>query len=652
MISAGQLREYMAAQLAEDRKHKSVRARGPTLQEALAQAALELGVPVKRLDYELVERGSRGTMGVGRRDWVIVAYEAVRSQKAVRVEALPEAGAAAAGETVADRDGEVFLQINTEGVFLKVTRPTGRGQRAGERQALEKLSIRSVTQYDAGLVARVVKHADGEYIKVGEFAFNPSAQATVAVDIGEQEMKAFISCSPPGRGGVDVSAEEIRGLLRSRGVVFGIREEAIQGFVDRPRYNERVLVAEGQKPVNGRDARVVYNFKVHHDVQLKEKNGRVDFKELDLVQNVEAGQVVARKEPREEGASGQTVSGRILPAKPGRDLSIECGKNVKLAEDGMSAQATINGQVLLVAGRLSVEPVYTVEGDVNLKTGNILFLGTVLVKGNVEDGFIVKAAGNIEVMGSVGKCTLDAEGDIIVHQGILGKNEGRVHAGINLVSKFIEHSRVEAEENVLVSDGIIHSFVDAKKRVICQGRRASIVGGRIRATEEIHAKALGSVAGTETVLEVGLDPRRKEQLSVALARKAELERQLEELERNLRTLENLKKVVPNLPEDKAKDLAELADTRSKALAELEGVNATVREIDTYLAGLKVTGKVSASDRVFPGVKIFIRNEHLVVRNEFKKVTFCLEGKEVRVTRYEPLAQELVRGMGSHAADAH
>ena len=36
--------------------------------------------------------------------------------------------------------------------------------------------------------------------------------------------------------------------------------------------------------------------------------------------------------------------------------------------------------VLLTAGRLSVEPIYTVEGDVNLKTGNILFLGTVFVK--------------------------------------------------------------------------------------------------------------------------------------------------------------------------------------------------------------------------------------------------------------------------------
>jgi uncharacterized protein (DUF342 family) len=652
MISAGELRQYMADQLAEDRGNRAVRARGWSLREALAQAAVELGVPVKNLDYELVQRGSRGTMGVGRRQWIISAYESRRVREAARAEARPQAGAGAAGAPVPDRDAEVFLHLNAEGVFLKVTRPSGRGQRASERQALERLALRNVTQYDAGLVSRVVKHADGEYIKVGEFAYNPSAQASVSVDLTDQDMKAFITVSPPGRSGAEVSADDIRGALRTRGVVLGIQEEAIRAFIDRPRYNERIQAAEGVKAVNGRDAQIVYNFKVRHEVQLKERDGRIDFKELDLVQNVEAGQVVARKEPREDGTPGQTVTGRILPAKPGRDLAIECGKNVKLSEDGSSAVAMINGQVLLVAGRVSVEPIYTVEGDVNLKTGNILFLGTVFVRGNVEDGFTVKAAGNIEVMGSVGKCTLDAEGDIIVHQGILGKSEGRVHAGANLVSKFIEHSRVEAEQNVLVSDGIIHSFVDANQRVICQGRRAAIVGGRVRATEEIHAKSLGSVAGTETILEVGLDPGRKEKLSTALARRGELERQLEELERNLRTLENLRKVLPALPEDKAQDLATLSDARSQALAELETVNATVREIETYLAGLKLFGKVSASDRVFPGVKIFIRSESLIVRNEFKKVTFCLEGKEVRVTRYEPLAPELVRGMESHAATAH
>jgi uncharacterized protein (DUF342 family) len=278
-------------------------------------------------------------------------------------------------------------------------------------------------------------------------------------------------------------------------------------------------------------------------------------------------------------------------------------------------------------------------------------LGTVIVKGNVEDGFTVKAAGNIEVMGSVGKCLLDAEGEIIVHQGILGKTEGKVRAGSNLVAKFIENARVEAEENVLVSDGIIHSFVDANKRILCQGKRASIVGGRLRAAMEIHAKTLGSVAGTETILEVGIDPKRKEKLTQAFKRKEQLEKELEELVRNISTLENLKKVQRNFPEDKQKNLSELNDRRSAILAELEETGSVINEINTYLQTIKISGKVSASDRVFPGVKIFVKNENLIVRNEFKNVTFTLEDKEIRMVKYEPMDQSFSRRL-AHAAVTH
>ena len=418
-------------------------------------------------------------------------------------------------------------------------------------------------------------------------------------------------------------------------MVHGLDQAAIEEFLDSPHYNEKILVAAGVPPVNGQDARIVYNFTTDHSkIQLKEKDGRVDFKELDLVDNVEAGQILAKKIPREEGQDGSSVTGKVLPARAGRDVEIGLGKNVRLAEDGITALATINGQAILAAGKINVEPVYTVPGDVNFKTGNILFLGTVMVKGNVEDGFSVKAAGNIEVMGSVGKCELDAEGDIIVHQGVLGKNSGRVRAGRNIMAKFIEHARVEAENSVIVSDGIIHSLVDANRRIICQGKRASIVGGKIRATEEINAKTFGSVAGTETILEVGFDPKRKEQLALNSQKKETIEKQLEEIERNIKTLETLQKVQRNISEEKKKDLQELSDQRSGLLAELTELNREIQEIHSYLSALKTVGRISASDRVYPGVKLFIKNESLTIRNEFRKVAFVLEGQEIRMTKYE------------------
>ena len=647
MISHIELQKYMTRQLEEDRKVKSLRIEGENIEEALRQASIELDVPVKKLEYEVAEQGGKGTFGIGKKNWVLLVYEMVQEAAAPGFDEMDmdELGFAGSFDPLEDKPGAIFVKLTHDGAFLKVTSPVGNGARASERDALQRIALRGVGQYDEKIVGKAIKRADGEYIKIGDFDFNPDNQATLNVEIAEQEMKAYIIVSQPGPGGPDPAKEEIISLLQSNGVVFGIEEEIIETFIDYPQYNTQVLVAEGKKPVDGENAHIVYNFATKHShIALKEKNGRVDFKEQNLIENVEAGQLLAKKVALQQGEPGSTVTGRSLAANPGKDVEMELGKNVKLSDDGLTAIAVINGQVLLTGGKINVEPVYTVEGDVNMHTGNILFLGTVIVKGSVESGFTVKAAGNIEVMGGVGKSILDAEGDIIVHQGIMGKNEGRVKAGINVVAKFIEHARIEAEENVVVSDGIIHSQVDANQRIVCQGKRASIVGGKLRAGEEIHAKVLGSVAGTETIFEVGFDPKSKERLMELFKSKENIETELQEVELNINTITNLQKVQRKISEEKAKSLEDLNNKRAEMLSELEEINKEVNSINEYLAGLKIKGKVSASDKVFPGVKIFIKNEHLIVRNEFKKVTFILQGKEVRMTKYEPVEEDIAGSM--------
>jgi hypothetical protein len=635
----------MQGRLEEDRRARSLRAQGGSIEEALRQASMELGIPVKKLEYEILERGNKGLLGINKSPWVILAYEAAQKEQAAgavegeagRPGLLPEQA------PEPDRPGEVFVRLTHDGVFLKAIRPTGRGARASERQALELLSRRGITGVDTGLVDRVVRHAEGEYIKIGEYGYNPANQSTIQVEIADQEMTAYMIVTRPGPGGPEMTASEIASYLSSAGVVYGIREEVIRRFEDYPRYNETILVAEGRKAVNGENGRIVYNFNVDHsEVHLQEKGGQVDFKELNLVENVEAGQILARRIPAEPGEEGCTVTGRNLPAKPGKPVEIDVGKNVTLSEDGQIATAVINGQVLLIAGKINVEPVYTVGGDVNLHTGNILFLGTVVIKGSVLDGFSVKAAGNIEVLGSVGKCVMDAEGDIIIHQGIMGKNQGQVNAGLNVFAKFIEHARVKAEQNVIVSDGIIHSLVDANRRILCQGRRASIVGGRLRAAEEINAKSLGSVAGTETILEVGYDPNSKERLAEISGIKTDLEKQIGDTELNIHTIDNLRKLQKNIAVEKLQNLKELTEKRAQMLTRLNQIDQELAAIHNHLATLKAKGKISASDRVYPGVKLFIKNENLVVRNEFKKVTFYLQGKEIRMTKYEPIEEEAIR----------
>jgi len=427
VISLDQIQSYARKQMADDSERKFVNVSGDSLEDVLQQAAIELSVPVKRIEYEILERGSPGMLGMGKKAFHIVAYPMKKRETTAEEsgEFQIDLSLLAGEEEEQDRNGDVFVRLDADGVLLKVTKPVGSGSRATERQAMEKLLQRIDGDVDKSRVAKVVKGCDGEFIKVGSFDYDPTADASLSVDITESEMKAYLLAHPPGEGGADPSFGQILAFLQSSGIVTGLDEDAVRHFEEDPVYRESLLVASGVPPTDGAAARVAYTFEANPgQVKLKETNGRVDFKELNLVQNVVEGQMLAKKIPAERGEPGQTVTGKLLSAQDGKDVDMPVGKNVRVSDDGMTALAELNGQVVITGGKIIVEPVHVIAGDVNLKTGNILFLGTVIVKGNVDDGFTVKAAGNIEVMGSVGRSIRDAEGDIIVHQGVAGKTSG------------------------------------------------------------------------------------------------------------------------------------------------------------------------------------------------------------------------------------
>jgi uncharacterized protein (DUF342 family) len=475
----------------------------------------------------------------------------------------------------------------------------------------------------------------------------------MTVEIVDQEMKALLYVTPPGPGGCDITLENYQSFLKNNRVYYGIDPEYLADFADKPIYKERVVIAEGLPPVNGRDAYIRYNFETDKSkARVREgPNGRVDFKDLKIIQNVVEAQTLARKIPPEKGVPGRTVTGNQLPARDGRDVEFPLGKNVHVGEDGATVVADINGQVLEVNGKINVEPVYTVDGNVSLKTGNIIFLGTVIVNGNVEDGFSVKAAGNIEVKGTVEKAGLDAEGDIIVHQGITGKGSSIIRTGKTLAARFIENTVIEAGDTVIASDGIINSRVDAGKRIICQGKRATIVGGRLRASEEINAKILGSpTAGTETICEVGVDPKTKELILRLTETKAALEKQLEEIKLNMQTLINIKKQRKSLPEDKEAYLQVLDEKRVEILTDLRKNVEEIEKAQDLLGNLHARGRVSASSRVYPGVKVIIKDTVEDVRSEYRAVTFILGDGLIKISKYEESEAEAVRGTDGYSTD--
>jgi len=653
MVDFVQLQRIIQEQLEQDRKIQIVTAKGATLEDSVAEAAVLLNTPVRNIEYEVIEKGYAGFLGSGKKSWSIKAYPRVILRKEKHRD-IDEASEEFEEAILKDNaNGEVYIHFSPDGVYIKTTQPRGDGSRAEEKEAFELLRQRSIDTFDRDLVSTIVRKAEGEYKRVCDFEHKPVNDSMVTVDIPEGEMKAYITVSPPGVGGCDISVETYLSFLHNNRVVFGINEEYLREFADRPIYKEKVAVAEGQKAVNGQDAYIQYNFETDEDrIRLREgSNGKIDFKELNIIKNVVENQPLAKKMPAGHGVAGRTVTGKMLPAKDGRDISLPLGKNVHVGDDDATIIADINGQVLMSGGKINVEPVYTVQGAVNLKTGNIIFLGTVIINGNVEDGFSVKAAGNIEVNGTVEKAELDAEGDIIVHQGITGKGGGIVRAGKSIWARFIENSTVESGNMLVVSDGIINSQVSALNRIVCQGKRAHIVGGRLRASEEINAKILGSpTSGTETICEVGVDPKSKAQLEALMAKKTEMEKQLEEVQLNLQTLTNIKKQRKSLPEEKEAAMKELMDKRQLMMGDLQKNNEEAAKITEYLNSIKSRSKVSASSKVYPGVKVIIRDVVNDVRTDYKAVSFILENGLVRVTKYEEPDESVKRGPDGYTAN--
>jgi uncharacterized protein (DUF342 family) len=638
MVDFVTLKQIMADRLETDRSVQSVEAVGPTLEAAVSDAAALLNIPSRKLEYEIIERGAGGFWGMGKKDWRIRAYEKVSAIRKKRQQALIDEEVSAAIVVVEDKDGEAFVHFKSGGeVLLKVTPSKGQGKKASELYAMRFLQDRRAEKIDEALVKKTVQEAANEYVKVAEFDHKSYNDSVVYVEISEDEMSAFVKATAPGEGGCDVSYEVYIATLKQNRIVHGIKEDFLRHFVDQPVYNENVVIAEGTVPQDGKDAYIQYNFETdERKVRLREgSDGKIDFKELNIIQNVVENQPVAIKKPPTKGTPGWTVTGKMLDAKDGREISLPVGTNVHVSEDGATILATINGQVVMSNGLINVEPVYTVDNGVNLKSGNIDFRGTVMVNGDVEDGFFIKADGNIEVNGSVGKADLDAQGDIIIHQGINGKGEGRIHAGKSLWARFIQNANIQSGSMVVASDGIINSNIIANERIVCQGKRASIMGGKLRAGEEINAKTLGNpTSGTETVCEVGFDPKSKEEMDRLQMEKDNANKILEDIKRDITTLTNLKQQKKTLPEDKETLLQDLMTKRNQLTTDLKKTDEGLKKLQEYLNSLKARGRVSASQKIYPGVKIIIRDAREEVHTEHKAATFILEAGVIRATKYE------------------
>jgi uncharacterized protein (DUF342 family) len=442
-------------------------------------------------------------------------------------------------------------------------------------------------------------------------------------------MEARMTVIPPTRGDDRLDPARIKQAMLDARITKGVLYDEIQRAIRERIENQPIVIARGKPAVIGTDGEMELPTQEPSGPAVRAAGGLVDYKELGLVKNVSEGQVIARIKPPQPGEDGFTVHGKLLKGRNGKPVRIKLGRNVAANEDGSELRATAGGMVYNSGDKISVEDVYQVN-QVNTETGNVHFGGVVLVRGNVEDNFVVEGAKGIEVTGSVGKSRLRTDGDVKVMGGVIGAT---IDARQDVSGKFFSECTIHAGENVTAENYILHSNVQAGKAVrVTKAPTGFINGGVTRAGDYVSSPNLGSnVAQEKTQIEAGMRPNvrmQHDQLAVQLEKN---QLSFEKLRKNLLILQQQRETSAAFDEGKREALRKLVEAAHQVRQQLmEGIT----QFRTLSAGLAESetdqGFVLVSNTIHPGVTVTIRRASVTIKNALIGSGFRLLKGELKV----------------------
>ncbi|BDR81449.1 hypothetical protein N072000002_16300 [Clostridium tetani] len=216
------------------------------------------------------------------------------------------------------------------------------------------------------------------------------------------------------------TVEEIKEQLSKGGIICGIIEENLQNVIEKSCDN--VLIAKGVRPIHEKDDVIEYRFNVDEREKKLEEDamGNVDFKSIGTVEAVKKGDILAIRHSSKPGRDGVDVKGKLLKHKLGKKIRIRSGNGCQLS--GEKIIASIEGKPYVKNNAFYVYRMYEVRSDVDLTTGNIEFIGDVLVYGNVKEGMEVNAGNSITINKNVERSKIEGKGNITIKGSILSSD--------------------------------------------------------------------------------------------------------------------------------------------------------------------------------------------------------------------------------------
>lgn len=216
-----------------------------------------------------------------------------------------------------------------------------------------------------------------------------------------------------------ITKEELISLFKKENITYGILDNAISEIINKREIN-KMIFAKGKKPTEPIEDKIKIFFNSNRRLSEVEKEDKIDYRNFNTITSVKANEILAEIIKGEDGTHGIDIFSQIIKGKKRKKISFTTGNGAKIKDNIIIS--TIDGKPNLKNNTIWVEPIYILNKDVTIETGNVKFPANVEINGKITEGMKVHSGGSLVIKSGVFSADIEAKNSTIIEGNIVNSN--------------------------------------------------------------------------------------------------------------------------------------------------------------------------------------------------------------------------------------
>ncbi len=160
---------------------------------------------------------------------------------------------------------------------------------------LEQINKKHIREYDLEAIVNAINDKS-DFVKFAPKQEEILIDEEVLIDISEDKMSGYVTLLPPD-GGRNIEFDEFINKVKEK-IKYGLDYEKLKEIFENKLYNKKICIAQGKKPVAGKGGYIKWYFNIENICKPQIlKDGSVDYRNLNIINNVKKGELLAERIP-------------------------------------------------------------------------------------------------------------------------------------------------------------------------------------------------------------------------------------------------------------------------------------------------------------------------------------------------------------------